>query len=80
MYDDGLGSTNVDCTSSDLKGCWGHRDNILVQLACTACASGTAYAATDHSGEPLSYALVLVESLTPVPYTFSWSQEQAYLK
>lgn len=29
MYDDGLGSGNIDCTSSNTSGCWGHRLNIL---------------------------------------------------
>lgn len=29
MYDDGPGSTNIDCTSANSSGCWGHRDNIL---------------------------------------------------
>jgi hypothetical protein len=29
MYDDGLGSGNLDCTSSDQSGCWGHRHDIL---------------------------------------------------
>lgn len=29
MYDDGLGSPNVDCTQSDQSGCWGHRHDIL---------------------------------------------------
>jgi hypothetical protein len=29
MYDDGLGSINVDCTEADQSGCWIHRDNIL---------------------------------------------------
>jgi hypothetical protein len=29
MYDDGLGSGNEDCTKTDTRGCWGHRDNIL---------------------------------------------------
>jgi len=30
MYDDGLGSDNIDCTSSHTAGCWGHRENILM--------------------------------------------------
>jgi hypothetical protein len=30
MYDDGEGSSNVDCTPSDTSGCWGHRHDILV--------------------------------------------------
>jgi hypothetical protein len=29
MYDDGLGSGNIDCTEDDQSGCWDHRDNIL---------------------------------------------------
>lgn len=29
MYYDGPGGFNLDCTSSDSSGCWGHRDNIL---------------------------------------------------
>jgi hypothetical protein len=29
MYDDGPGSDNADCTKTNHRGCWGHRDNIL---------------------------------------------------
>jgi hypothetical protein len=29
MYNDGEGGTNIDCTTLDPTGCWGHRDNIL---------------------------------------------------
>jgi len=29
MYDDGIGSSNLDCSASDQSACWGHRDNIL---------------------------------------------------
>ena len=29
MYDDGMGSGNLDCTSSNQSGCWGHRHDIL---------------------------------------------------
>ena len=29
MYYDGPGGFNLDCTSSDSSGCWGHRDIIL---------------------------------------------------
>lgn len=31
MYDDGYGSTNLDCSSPTDSGCWVHRDNILFQ-------------------------------------------------
>lgn len=29
VYNDGLGSGNLDCTPTNQSGCWGHRDNIL---------------------------------------------------
>ena len=29
MYDDGVGF-NVDCTTTNASGCWGHRDNVLL--------------------------------------------------
>jgi hypothetical protein len=29
MYDDGLGSTNLDCTPANRSGCWGHRHDVL---------------------------------------------------
>jgi hypothetical protein len=29
MYDDGVGSGNIDCTPSNQSGCWGHRHDIL---------------------------------------------------
>jgi hypothetical protein len=29
MYDDGPGSNNVDCTTTNHRGCWGHRHNVL---------------------------------------------------
>ncbi len=29
MYDDGLGSGNLDCKKGHEQGCWGHRNNIL---------------------------------------------------
>ena len=30
MYDDGYGSSNLDCSSPTSSGCWGHRHNIIV--------------------------------------------------
>lgn len=35
MYDDGPGpgDINLDCTTADTSGCWGHRDNILGTFA-----------------------------------------------
>jgi hypothetical protein len=45
MYDDGPGSSNIDCRSGQSSGCWGHRQNILYPyqppLAMGAAVSGT---------------------------------------
>jgi hypothetical protein len=48
MYDDGIGSGNLDCTPSDQSGCWGHRHDILWSFATplvmgAAVAYGTPY-------------------------------------
>jgi len=40
MYEDGRGSSNVDCTPTTLKQCWGHRDNILEAFSAAAACSG----------------------------------------
>lgn len=32
MYDDGFGSSNVDCRHRGDPGCWGHRDNVLLRV------------------------------------------------
>jgi hypothetical protein len=77
MYDDGPGSGNVDCTSSDPSGCWGHRHDVLWQFGSGALAMGAA-AGTDNSGSP-SYTMLLMQgspSYTPV-YTYTWSQAVA---
>jgi hypothetical protein len=79
LYDDGLGSSNVDCSRQDLSACWGHRANVLLNLNCPSCALGAAYAPTDRGGRPLSFAELLVESSAPAAVVFSWDQERPYL-
>ena len=49
MYDDGLGSPNGDCTTTNSSGCWGHRLNTLHdfgsgnQIAMGVGSSGTTF-------------------------------------
>lgn len=77
MYDDGPGSGNVDCTSSNSSGCWGHRHDILWEFGPGALAMGVA-AGTDNSGNP-SYTQLLMQgspSYSPV-YNYTWSQALA---
>jgi hypothetical protein len=80
MYDDGPGSGNVDCTSGDPSGCWGHRHDILWEFDPTGgqTAMGAA-AGSDSAGTP-GYAMLLVQgsdsSYRPT-YTYTWEQAVA---
>jgi hypothetical protein len=78
MYDDGLGSANIDCTPSDSSGCWGHRDNILMSLHCAPCVMGVGYNATAWRGDP-SWSELLVDSSGSPALDFSWGQVAASL-
>lgn len=78
MYDDGEGSANIDCTSTNTSGCWGHRDNVLLNMACDTCVIGTGYSATGWNGDP-SMAELLVEQSSQPAMVFTWQQEQPYL-
>jgi len=78
MYDDGMGSSNVDCTASNPSGCWGHRQNILMNLPCTLCVMGTGWDASGYGGDP-SMTELLVETSGSPAIDFTWTQELAYL-
>jgi hypothetical protein len=79
MYDDGLGSTNLDCTPSHLSGCWGHRDDVLWDFTDEPgpYAMGAA-AGRDTSGK-LGYTILLGKGdagYQPV-YYYTWAQAVA---
>ncbi|MHB8681502.1 MAG: spore germination YkwD domain-containing protein [Acidimicrobiales bacterium] len=78
MYDDGLGSSNIDCTQSNQSGCWGHRDNVLINLNCNPCLMGTGYNATAWQGDP-SWAELLVDTSGSPQLDFSWNSVLPYL-
>lgn len=71
MYDDGMGSSNIDCTAGNSSGCWGHRDNVLMQFAGTDLVMGVGYVATAYEGAP-SWTELLVQATGPAPVDFSW--------
>jgi hypothetical protein len=77
MYDDGLGSNNVDCTPADTSGCWAHRDNILLPFGSGWLAMGAA-AGVGPSGIP-GYAALLVESDSSYrpAFLYTWSDAVA---
>ena len=76
MYDDGPGSSNVDCPTAGASGCWGHRDNVLLNLACQECLMGTGFDATGWEGYP-AWAELLVDTSGTHDLVFSWDQELA---
>jgi hypothetical protein len=75
MYDDGLGSGNLDCTSGHRSGCWGHRHDILWRFGREgALAMGAAAHMASRGGS--SYAMLLEQARPGVhlAYTFRWRQ------
>jgi hypothetical protein len=70
MYDDGPGSSNLDCTAADTSGCWGHRDNVLLPISGPNCVMGAGYAAGAYRGTP-SWTELLVEATGPVQMDFT---------
>jgi len=83
MYDDGPGSTNVDCTTATPAACWGHRDNELGFNAATVAASHGilvmgAAEATVPADSPWTSDAVLLAIVTGNPsYTYTWAQAEA---
>jgi hypothetical protein len=77
MYDDGLGSGNLDCTANNTSGCWGHRHDILWRFApLGALAMG---AAAGNAGGMSGFTTLLEQwrpSLHPT-YNYLWTQAVA---
>jgi hypothetical protein len=67
LYADGPGGFNLDCTSTDASGCWGHRDNILDASANPHLAVGVADGSSGDS------AAVISDQYSD--FNFSWSTE-----
>jgi len=78
MYNDGLGSPNIDCTSQNPTGCWGHRQDVLAFPDPGQIVMGAA-TGTDSSGLP-SYAMTIVWTETTSSWTtldYTWAQALA---
>jgi hypothetical protein len=75
MYDDGPGSNNLDCTSSESSGCWGHRDVIL-----HTGHTGTLLAGADDAVGTWGpeYAMVLTDTPdVPTKAVYQWQDAVA---
>jgi hypothetical protein len=77
MFDDGIGSGNVDCSNRHRAGCWGHRQDVLWNFASTgAPAPGLAMgAAMTGTRQTLLIAAHYGGRLPRLAYT--WGQARA---
>jgi hypothetical protein len=84
MYDDGIGSGNLDCPAKGGSGCWGHRHGILDNLGTVGTlVMGAALNPTgdtnegDRGGTSMAFTLAIVSpdsaGGTP-PLLYSWAQ------
>ncbi|HWC85156.1 MAG TPA: hypothetical protein VG388_01370 [Solirubrobacteraceae bacterium] len=65
MYDDGIGSGNIDCTYNNQSGCWGHRDDTLYPFTAPL-VMGAAYAPVTVDGPSLAELFVGGDTATGV--------------
>ena len=67
LYYDGPGGINLDCTTTNSSGCWGHRDNILDGASNPSLAVGVA------DGPSGDAAAVFSDQFADI--NFSWTNE-----
>lgn len=58
VYDDGLGSGNIDCTPTNKGGCWGHRDSLLNDHYTAPLVMGAAVAYNTKFGTSMAEVLI----------------------
>jgi hypothetical protein len=75
MYVDGPGGDNLDCTASDSKGCWGHREIMLWDRTAGPLVSGGGYAT---AGGADSLAYLVLSGYSTANLTFTWASEVKY--
>lgn len=75
MYVDGPGGNNLDCTSSNSSGCWGHRDIILWDRTSGTLVSGGGFAS---AGGTDSLAYLVLSGYSTARLTFTWAGELKY--
>jgi hypothetical protein len=78
MYDDGAGSGNIDCTTTNTSGCWGHRHDVLWTFDTFGPLAMGAAAGLDNGGGT-SYSMLAFEgddTYTPA-FTYTWAQAVA---
>jgi hypothetical protein len=86
MYDDGPGSSNLDCRGGSAKLCWGHRDILLASSALKYChGQGELAMGAGHAGRAGGYGesdTVLMAGVcghAPTDATFTWAKAKKLL-
>lgn len=75
MYVDGPGGNNLDCSSGNTSGCWGHRDIILWDRTSSPLVSGGGFAT---AGGTDSLAYLVLSGYSSANLAFSWAGELKY--
>jgi hypothetical protein len=75
MYDDGPGSSNIDCTASNHAGCWGHRQDVLANFVTPGSSAMGVAVGRDAHGHP-GYAMLIAKghSRYTKGYSYRWAQ------
>lgn len=76
MYQDGYGSFNQACTTPGEWGCWGHRDNILLDAPSYTITGGGGFETGLEYNT--SFAFVFVPGHSGTDLVFTWAQEVPY--
>lgn len=75
MYVDGPGGNNLDCSSGNTSGCWGHRDIILFDRTTAPLVSGGGFAT---AGGTDSVAYLVLSGYSSSNLAFTWASELKY--
>jgi len=79
MYDDGIGSGNLDCPKAGAPGCWGHRHGILDDfgsvgtLVMGAAVNTTGDTAQGDRGGTSIAATLAITTRPPGPFVCRWT-------
>jgi hypothetical protein len=76
VWDDGLGSKNPRCTSTDHSRCWGHRHSVLWKYG-PVLAMGAAAGLTSTHHRIYAYLFVGGDAGYMPAYTYTWKQAVA---
>jgi hypothetical protein len=72
MYDDGLGSPNLECTAADQMHCWGHRHDVIETQLVAPLVMGAAEATNTQFSPSMAELFIGGDSEAPIP-SLTWA-------